>query len=166
MVLQPRHELLYQISSPNREDRPVILDCEAKGDPVPEYRWTKNGQEFSTSGSDDRVAQEPGKGTLTIHRPRDIDEGLYQCRAENSYGISLSNAVYLRRAGIYFPINQVGELTRKRRKLRLHRATYRLSMVGDLNRDNWRGFAVVRSGTAISDNSDSLLWRVSFLNGF
>lgn len=100
MVRQPPHELLYQISSPNREDRPVILECEAKGDPIPEYKWTKNGQEFSTSGSDDRVAQEPGKGTLTIHRPRDIDEGLYQCRAENSYGISLSNAVYLRRAGI------------------------------------------------------------------
>ncbi|OQV18931.1 Neuroglian [Hypsibius exemplaris] len=100
MVRQPPHELLYQISSPNREDRPVILDCEAKGDPLPEYRWTKNGQDFATSGSDDRVAQDPGKGTLTIHRPKDIDEGLYQCFAENSYGISLSNAVYLRRAGL------------------------------------------------------------------
>ena len=99
LVRQPPHELLYQESSLNREDRPVILECEAKGEPLPEYKWTKNGQEFSTSGSDDRVAQEPGKGTLTIHRPRDIDEGLYQCRAENSYGISLSNAVYLRRAG-------------------------------------------------------------------
>ncbi|XP_055330093.1 neuroglian-like [Paramacrobiotus metropolitanus] len=100
MVRGPPQELLYKSSNPYQEDRPIVLDCEAKGDPVPEYKWIKNGQEFSVSVSDDRIAQEPGKGTLTIHRPKDIDEGLYQCRAENFYGISLSNAVYLRRAGL------------------------------------------------------------------
>lgn len=72
----------------------LILDCEAIGEPQPTYRWMKNGKEFDWL-QNERIRQEPGKGTLTIVNPRNQDLGIYQCFAGNRYGIATSNSVLI-----------------------------------------------------------------------
>lgn len=59
----------------------------------------KNGQEFEYVSYDKRISQQPKRGTLVFSKPEIVDEGLYQCFATNRYGTSVSNAVFLRRAG-------------------------------------------------------------------
>lgn len=39
------------------------------------YRWIKNGKPFSYETYDDRISQQPGRGTLVIKSPRDEDIG-------------------------------------------------------------------------------------------
>ncbi|XP_023242973.1 neuroglian-like [Centruroides sculpturatus] len=98
MMKQPPHEQLYQVVQNEEEyDKPFVLDCEADGNPEPVYRWNKNGLEFDYVSYDKRISQQPQRGTLVFTKPEDIDEGLYQCFAENSHGTSVSNSVFLRR---------------------------------------------------------------------
>lgn len=59
----------------------------------------KNGLDFEYVAYDKRISQQPRRGTLVFTKPEDIDEGLYQCFASNRYGISVSNAVFLRKTG-------------------------------------------------------------------
>lgn len=100
MVKQPpSDELLFQVASPNNEnDKPFIIECEAEGEPIPKYRWIKNGKHFDWQAYDDRISQQPGRGTLVISIPRDEDLGQYQCFAENEWGIATSNSVFVRKA--------------------------------------------------------------------
>lgn len=62
------------------------------------YRWIKNGKHFDFTAYDDRITQQPGRGTLTITKPRDEDLGQYQCFAENEHGIATSNSVFVRKS--------------------------------------------------------------------
>lgn len=62
------------------------------------YRWIKNGKRFDWQAYDDRMSQQPGRGTLVITSPRDEDLGQYQCFAENEHGIATSNSVFVRKA--------------------------------------------------------------------
>ena len=39
------------------------------------YRWEKNGHPFDWQVYDDRISQQPGRGTLVITEPRDEDIG-------------------------------------------------------------------------------------------
>ena len=41
------------------------------------YRWEKNGHPFDWQVYDDRISQQPGRGTLVITEPRDEDIGEY-----------------------------------------------------------------------------------------
>lgn len=58
----------------------------------------KNGKKFDWQAYDDRMSQQPGRGTIVITRPRDEDLGQYQCFAENEHGIATSNSVFVRKA--------------------------------------------------------------------
>lgn len=99
MIKQPPHEQLYRVAhNQDEKDHPFTLDCEAKGVPEPEYRWTKNGDIFEYDVYDKRISQQPRSGTLVFTKPEDVDEALYQCFATNSRGTSVSNAVFLRKA--------------------------------------------------------------------
>lgn len=99
MIKQPPHEQLYQISQGSDEaEKPFMLECEATGSPEPKYRWIKNGLEFDYVAYDKRISQQPRRGTLVFTKPDHVDEGLYQCFAENIHGISLSNSVFLRKS--------------------------------------------------------------------
>jgi len=62
------------------------------------YRWKKNGVDFNPSGNDDRVVQLPNQGTIVFSRPEDKDEGIYQCFADNGYGVAASIRVNFREA--------------------------------------------------------------------
>ncbi|XP_064485418.1 neuroglian-like [Ornithodoros turicata] len=100
MIKQPKQEQLYQVSqSQDEPDKPFALECEAQGNPEPTYQWTKNNKEFDHVSYDNRISQQPHRGTLLFNKPDDVDEGLYQCRATNVHGTSVSNAVFLRKSG-------------------------------------------------------------------
>ncbi|XP_061730510.1 neurofascin homolog (chicken) a isoform X8 [Nerophis ophidion] len=76
----------------------IIIECEAKGNPVPTFTWRRNGKFFNI-GKDPRVTIRKRSGTLEIGfrnggRPEDY-EGEYQCFANNVYGMALSNKIVL-----------------------------------------------------------------------
>ncbi|MEQ2222153.1 hypothetical protein ILYODFUR_023070 [Ilyodon furcidens] len=80
-------------------DNTIIIECEAKGNPVPTFSWRRNGR-FITIGKDPRVTMRKRSGTLEIGfrnggRPEDY-EGEYQCFATNDFGVALSNKILLR----------------------------------------------------------------------
>ncbi|XP_034021180.1 neurofascin homolog (chicken) a [Thalassophryne amazonica] len=79
----------------------IVIECEAKANPVPIYSWRRNGKFFNIA-NDHRVVmrKRSGSGTLEISfrtggRPEDY-EGEYQCFATNEYGVALSNKILLR----------------------------------------------------------------------
>nr|XP_015198172.1 PREDICTED: neurofascin isoform X19 [Lepisosteus oculatus] len=77
----------------------IIIECEAKGNPLPVFSWRRNGRFFNV-GKDPRVSMRKRSGTLEIGfrsggRPEDY-EGEYQCLATNDYGTALSNKILLR----------------------------------------------------------------------
>ncbi|KAL0850772.1 hypothetical protein ABMA28_006704 [Loxostege sticticalis] len=99
IVKQPtQEELLFQVAQPGEVDKPFIIECEAEGEPAPKYRWIKNGKPFEYTSYDNRISQQPGRGTLVVSQPRDEDLGQYQCFAENEWGTATSNSVFVRKA--------------------------------------------------------------------
>ncbi|XP_047438423.1 neurofascin homolog (chicken) a isoform X10 [Mugil cephalus] len=77
----------------------IIIECEAKGNPVPTFTWRRNGKFFNI-GKDPRVTMRKRSGTLEIGfrsggRPEDY-EGEYQCFATNDLGSAMSNKILLR----------------------------------------------------------------------
>lgn len=51
---------------------------------------------FNPSGQDERVVQLPNQGTLVFNKPEPKDEGIFQCFADNGYGVSASLKVNFR----------------------------------------------------------------------
>ncbi|XP_012258678.2 neuroglian isoform X2 [Athalia rosae] len=96
----PTDEQLFQVAQAkiNENDKPFLIECEAEGEPAPRYRWEKNGKRFEWQAYDNRISQQPGRGTLVIAQPRDEDLGQYQCIAENEWGTAISNSVFVRKA--------------------------------------------------------------------
>jgi neuronal cell adhesion protein len=95
----PTDELLFQVAQRQDEnDKPFLIECEAEGEPAPKYRWMKNGKEFNWQAYDDRISQQPGRGTLVVTSPRTEDIGQYQCFATNEWGTATSNSVFVRKA--------------------------------------------------------------------
>ncbi|XP_050412764.2 neuroglian [Patella vulgata] len=88
--IQPNYDVYY------KGGETVEMPCVADGEPQPNYTWTRNSEEFNTSGNDDRVVQLPNVGTIVINRPEDKDEGVYQCFADNGYGKSATININLR----------------------------------------------------------------------
>lgn len=74
----PSDELLFQVAKQQNEiDKPFFIECEAEGEPAPKYRWIKNGKPFEYQVYDNRMSQQPGRGTLVITLPRDEDLGKF-----------------------------------------------------------------------------------------
>ncbi|KAK2498895.1 LOW QUALITY PROTEIN: hypothetical protein MC885_012043 [Smutsia gigantea] len=76
----------------------ILIECEAKGNPVPSFHWTRNGRFFNIA-KDPRVSMRRRSGTLVIDfrsggRPEEY-EGEYQCFARNKFGTALSNRIRL-----------------------------------------------------------------------
>ncbi|XP_062139817.1 neuroglian isoform X1 [Drosophila sulfurigaster albostrigata] len=95
----PTDELLFKVAQQNKEsDKPFIIECEADGQPEPEYSWIKNGKKFDWQAYDNRMLRQPGRGTLVITSPKDEDLGQYQCFASNEFGVATSNSVFVRKA--------------------------------------------------------------------
>ncbi|KAL2091482.1 hypothetical protein ACEWY4_013745 [Coilia grayii] len=75
-------------------DESYSMTCAAKGNPEPEFRWTKNGQEFDPD-QDPRLLPEDGSGTFIIPNNGNLSEfqGIYRCYASNKLGTAISEEV-------------------------------------------------------------------------
>ncbi|XP_037068395.1 neuroglian-like isoform X3 [Pollicipes pollicipes] len=97
----PPTEQLFQVAERKDEnDRPFIIECEAKGEPIPKYFWFKNGKPFQWAVYDTRISQQPDRGTLVITSPKAEDIGSYQCQATNTHGTATSNSVFVRKSDL------------------------------------------------------------------
>ncbi|KAM6980798.1 neural cell adhesion molecule L1-like protein [Aplochiton taeniatus] len=75
-------------------DESFPMTCEAKGNPEPEFRWTKNGQEFDPF-LDPRLMKEEDSGTFVIPNSGNLTEyqGTYRCFAFNTLGTAISEEI-------------------------------------------------------------------------
>ncbi|KAI1905337.1 hypothetical protein AGOR_G00015060 [Albula goreensis] len=73
------------------EGKKVSLKCEARiGNPVPNFKWYKDGKEFSGKNKLKDVKIKKKKGgkvsELQFRKPTDLHSGLYECEAQNDLG--------------------------------------------------------------------------------
>ncbi|KAI5619496.1 contactin-4-like, partial [Silurus asotus] len=72
----------------SNEDNKIFINCKAKGNPPPHYRWKFNGKDLDTYTN---VNFSLVEGNLLINNPQAItDGGSYQCIATNTFGTILS----------------------------------------------------------------------------
>ncbi|KAM3620814.1 uncharacterized protein V6R79_002436 [Siganus canaliculatus] len=70
------------------DDKQVFLNCKAKGNPPPHYRWKVDGGEVNTVSDPNYSLVE---GNLLITNPNVISHGgVYQCIATNAFGTIVS----------------------------------------------------------------------------
>ena len=50
----------------------------------PRYRWIKNGKHFDWQTYDNRISQQPGRGTLVVTVPQDEDRGEFYQKLDSS----------------------------------------------------------------------------------
>ncbi|KAM9220238.1 contactin-5 [Dugong dugon] len=75
------------------DEKKVAFNCEVRGNPVPSYRWFRNGTEIDLE-SDYRYSLIDG--TFIISNPIEAkDSGHYQCLAANTFGSILSKEAIL-----------------------------------------------------------------------
>ncbi|XP_062319780.1 neural cell adhesion molecule L1-like protein isoform X4 [Osmerus eperlanus] len=75
-------------------DESFSMTCEAKGNPEPEFRWTKNGLEFDPF-LDPRLMKEEDSGTFVIPNSGNLTDyqGIYRCYASNKLGTAISQEI-------------------------------------------------------------------------
>ncbi|XP_030317358.1 hemicentin-2 [Calypte anna] len=71
----------YQVEPPGGD---ALLDCNARGHPVPLIHWSKDGVPVGSGGHRRQLQN----GSLAIHRVRSTDTGHYRCVAENDMGMA------------------------------------------------------------------------------
>uniref|UniRef100_A0A671Z1W2 Contactin-4-like n=1 Tax=Sparus aurata TaxID=8175 RepID=A0A671Z1W2_SPAAU len=70
------------------DDKQVFINCKAKGNPPPHYRWKVDGKEINTRSDPNYSLVE---GNLLINNPHVINHGgVYQCIATNTFGTVVS----------------------------------------------------------------------------
>uniref|UniRef100_A0A452ES41 Contactin 3 n=1 Tax=Capra hircus TaxID=9925 RepID=A0A452ES41_CAPHI len=75
------------------EDKKITLNCEARGNPSPHYRWQLNGSDIDLSME---YRYKLIRGNLVVMNPnRNWDTGNYQCFATNSVGTIVSREAKL-----------------------------------------------------------------------
>ncbi|XP_030620477.1 contactin-5 [Chanos chanos] len=90
VFIQEPDDAIFALDS---EDKKVMMNCEARGNPKPTYSWLINGTDVDVE-ADFRYSLIDGN--LIINNASEtIDYGRYQCRAENSFGTVLSREALL-----------------------------------------------------------------------
>uniref|UniRef100_A0A7N4P7N7 Contactin-5 n=1 Tax=Sarcophilus harrisii TaxID=9305 RepID=A0A7N4P7N7_SARHA len=90
LFVQEPDDIIFPTDS---DEKKVALNCEARGNPVPNYRWLRNGTELDLE-SDYRYSLI--EGNLIINNPSEAkDAGHYQCLTANSLGSILSREAIL-----------------------------------------------------------------------
>ncbi|KAB5583932.1 hypothetical protein PHYPO_G00101510 [Pangasianodon hypophthalmus] len=82
---QEPSDSVFPLSS---EDNKIFINCKAKGNPPPHYRWKFNGRDLNVYSDLNYSLVE---GNLLINNPQAMkDGGSYQCIATNAFGTILS----------------------------------------------------------------------------
>ncbi|ELK16506.1 Contactin-5 [Pteropus alecto] len=90
VFVQEPNDIIFPTDS---DEKKVALNCEVRGNPVPNYRWLRNGTEIDLE-SDYRYSLIDG--TFIISNPSEAkDSGHYQCLAANTFGSILSREAIL-----------------------------------------------------------------------
>nr|CAD7198875.1 unnamed protein product [Timema douglasi] len=76
------------------------LRCVADGSPPPAITWYKDGQPMTAGG---RVTIAPGGHQMRVQHAKELDSGLYVCRAQNSVGFKETSAYITVTAGYFSP---------------------------------------------------------------
>ncbi|XP_077134184.1 neural cell adhesion molecule L1-like protein isoform X1 [Ranitomeya variabilis] len=78
-----------QVAFPVGEE--FTIKCKAKGNPAPEYHWTKNGHPYNPF-TDQNVRTVKDSGSFTIYNDGNIlsYNGTYRCYAKNNLGAAIS----------------------------------------------------------------------------
>lgn len=75
--------LTEPMSKTANEGETVTLDCVANGNPKPQIKWLRNGEDIEINESNPKF-RIIGTGSLQIVSVAETDAGNYQCRASNS----------------------------------------------------------------------------------
>ncbi|NXL90668.1 CNTN6 protein, partial [Alectura lathami] len=90
IFIQEPYDIIYSMGSANPE---ILLNCTARGYPLPSYRWKQNGTDIDLTMS---YHYRLVGGSLAINNPHKTqDIGTYQCLATNSLGTILSRKAKL-----------------------------------------------------------------------
>ncbi|XP_003253076.1 contactin-5 [Nomascus leucogenys] len=90
VFVQEPDDIIFPTDS---DEKKVALNCEVRGNPIPSYRWLRNGTEIDLE-SDYRYSLIDG--TFIISNPSEAkDSGHYQCLATNTLGSILSREATL-----------------------------------------------------------------------
>uniref|UniRef100_A0A3Q3WFW9 Contactin 4 n=1 Tax=Mola mola TaxID=94237 RepID=A0A3Q3WFW9_MOLML len=82
---QEPSDSIFPLSS---DDKQVFINCKAKGNPPPHYRWKVDGREIKTESDPNYSLVE---GNLLVNNPHVINHGgVYQCIATNTFGTIVS----------------------------------------------------------------------------
>uniref|UniRef100_A0A8C2XGS9 Cell adhesion molecule L1-like b n=1 Tax=Cyclopterus lumpus TaxID=8103 RepID=A0A8C2XGS9_CYCLU len=74
-------------------DNTITIRCKARGNPPPEYRWTKDGEEFVPP----YIMTDHTDGTFVLHNKHLVTfQGKYRCYASNKLGTSMTEEIELR----------------------------------------------------------------------
>ncbi|XP_060775247.1 neural cell adhesion molecule L1-like protein isoform X2 [Neoarius graeffei] len=75
-------------------DESFAVKCEAKGNPDPEFKWTKDGQDFDPY-QDTMLITKENSGTFIILNNGNLTEyqGIYRCYASNKLGTAMSEEI-------------------------------------------------------------------------
>ncbi|XP_060095551.1 contactin-6-like isoform X2 [Heteronotia binoei] len=88
--IQEPADVTYSLSPEVPE---VLLNCTARGHPMPYYRWKQNGTDIDLTMN---YHYKLVGGSLAINNPdKNLDIGTYQCLATNSFGTILSRKANL-----------------------------------------------------------------------
>uniref|UniRef100_A0A674NTQ8 Neural cell adhesion molecule L1 n=1 Tax=Takifugu rubripes TaxID=31033 RepID=A0A674NTQ8_TAKRU len=76
-------------------DKTVEIQCEARGNPPPEYRWTKDGEGFVPPRASTTKTQHTD-GSFVLHKKQFIQfQGVYRCYAFNKLGTAMTEDIQL-----------------------------------------------------------------------
>ncbi|KAG7332852.1 hypothetical protein KOW79_002987 [Hemibagrus wyckioides] len=90
VFIQEPDDAIFSLDS---DDKKVIMNCDARGNPAPTYSWLINGTDVDIE-ADSRYRMIDGN-LIIINASEGADFGKYQCRAENSIGTVLSREAVL-----------------------------------------------------------------------
>ncbi|XP_029458249.1 contactin-5 isoform X2 [Rhinatrema bivittatum] len=90
MFLQEPDDVIFPTDT---NEKKVVLNCEARGNPAPSYRWLQNGTEINMESN---YRYSLIEGNFIISSPsEEQDSGQYQCVTYNSFGTILSREATL-----------------------------------------------------------------------
>ncbi|XP_053172851.1 neural cell adhesion molecule L1-like protein [Scomber japonicus] len=74
-------------------DNTVTIRCEARGNPPPEYRWTKDGKHFVPPHLT-KIKTDHRYGTFVLHNKQLVQfQGKYRCYASNKLGTAMTEEI-------------------------------------------------------------------------
>uniref|UniRef100_A0A8C6Q660 Cell adhesion molecule with homology to L1CAM (Close homolog of L1) a n=1 Tax=Nothobranchius furzeri TaxID=105023 RepID=A0A8C6Q660_NOTFU len=74
-------------------DNALVISCEARGNPPPQYRWTKDGQEFDFP-REETITTGSRNGNFSFHKKHSVQfVGKWRCFASNKLGTAMTEEI-------------------------------------------------------------------------